>query len=113
MFVAQDGVFLERKHTFKGTSRSKVKLEEIQEPQDNIIPDMEPQVDQQVKVDSTLVPQGPRRSGRACHNPERYEFLITYNKDVIIVDQIEPTTYQEAMESPNSKKWLEAIKSEM
>ena len=74
---------------------------------------MEPQLDQQVNVDSTLVPQGLRRSSRTRHNIERYGFLITYNNNVIIVDQSKPTTYQEAMDSPYSEKWLEAMKSEM
>ena len=32
VFVAQDSVFLEREHIFKGTSGSRVQLEEIQEP---------------------------------------------------------------------------------
>ena len=31
----------------------------------------------------------------------------------MIVDQSEPTTYQEAMDSPDSEKWLEAMKSKM
>ena len=31
----------------------------------------------------------------------------------MIVDQSEPITYQEAMDSPDSKKWLEDMKSEM
>ena len=29
------------------------------------------------------------------------------------MDQDEPITYQEAVSSPDSKKWLEAMKSEM
>ena len=111
MFVAQDGVFLEREHIFKGTSGSKVQLQEIQEPQNSIIPYMEPQLDQQVNIESTEVPQGPRRSSRTCHNPKRYRFLITDNNDVMIVDQSEPTIYQETMDSPDSEKWLKAIKS--
>ena len=65
---------------------------------------MEPQLDQQVNVESTSIPQGPRRSGRTRHNSKRYEFLITDNNDVMIVDQNESTTYQEAMDSPDSKK---------
>ena len=32
---------------------------------------------------------------------------------MMIVDQSEPTTYQEAMDSPDYEKWLEAMKSEM
>ena len=43
----------------------------------------------------------------------RYGFLITNDNDVLIVDQSEPTSYQEAINSPDSKKWLEAMKSEM
>ena len=74
---------------------------------------MEPQLDQQANVESTNTPQGPRRSSRTRHNPERYGFLITDNDDVMIVDQSKPTTYQEAMDSPDSEKWLEAMKSEM
>ena len=31
----------------------------------------------------------------------------------MIVDQSEPTTYQEAMDSPDSEKWLKAMKSEI
>ena len=48
---------------------------------------MEPQLDQQVNVESTEVLQGPRSSSRTRHNPERYGFLITDNNDVMIVDQ--------------------------
>ena len=65
---------------------------------------MEPQLDQQVNVESTKVPQGPRRSNRTRHNPERYGFLIIDNNDVMIMDQSESTIYQEAMDSPNSEK---------
>ena len=104
VFVARDGVFLEREHIFKGTSGSKVQLEEIQELQNSIIPYMEPQLDQQVNVESTQVPQGPRRFSRTHHNPKRYGFLITDNNNMMIVDQSELTTYQEAMDSPNSEK---------
>ena len=53
---------------------------------------MEPQLDQQVNVESTEVPQGPKRSSRTRYNLERYGFLITDNNDMMIVDQSEPTT---------------------
>ena len=42
VFVARDGVFLEREHIFKGTNGSKVQLKEIQKPQHSIIPDLVP-----------------------------------------------------------------------
>ncbi|KAK9009190.1 hypothetical protein V6N11_035735 [Hibiscus sabdariffa] len=54
-----------------------------------------------------------RRSTREHHEPERYGFLVTTHGDVIFVDQDEPKTYQEAVASPDSEKWLEAMRSEM
>ncbi|KAK8662705.1 hypothetical protein V6N13_024596 [Hibiscus sabdariffa] len=54
-----------------------------------------------------------RRSTRERHEPERYGFLVTTHGDVILVDQDEPKTYQEAVASPDSEKWLEAMRSEM
>ncbi|KAG8482959.1 hypothetical protein CXB51_022006 [Gossypium anomalum] len=57
--------------------------------------------------------QPPRRSLREFHAPERYGFLITTHGDILLIDQDEPRTYQEAVASPNSEKWLEAMRSEM
>ncbi|KAK8534611.1 hypothetical protein V6N12_057255 [Hibiscus sabdariffa] len=54
-----------------------------------------------------------RRSTRERHEPERYGFLVTTHGDVILVDHDEPKTYQEAVSSPDSKKWLEAMRSRM
>ena len=42
MFVARNGVFLEREFIAKGISGSIVQLEEIQNPQTSIVPSMEP-----------------------------------------------------------------------
>ncbi|KAK8600813.1 hypothetical protein V6N12_050661 [Hibiscus sabdariffa] len=60
-----------------------------------------------------LETQPLRRSTRERHEPERYGFLVTTHGDVIVVDQDEPKTYQEAVASPDSEKWLEAMRSEM
>ena len=38
---------------------------------------------------------------------------MTDSHHVLLVDQNEPTTYQEAMLDPDSEKWLEAMKSEI
>ncbi|KAG8478355.1 hypothetical protein CXB51_028118 [Gossypium anomalum] len=57
--------------------------------------------------------QPPRRSLRERHAPERYGFLITTHGDILLIDQNEPRTYQEAVASPDSEKWLEAMRSEM
>ncbi|KAK8631789.1 hypothetical protein V6N13_028568 [Hibiscus sabdariffa] len=67
-----------------------------------------------VEENSTDLETRPlRRSTRECHEPERYGFLVTTHGDVILVDHDEPKTYQEAVASPDSEKWLEAMRSEM
>ena len=38
---------------------------------------------------------------------------MTENKDVLLMERGEPTTYQEAIMGPNSEKWVEAMKAEM
>ena len=86
VFVARNGVFLEREFISKGTSGSTVQLKEIQDPQASIVPSMESQLDQQVIVEPTQVPQGPRRSDRTRQIPMRYGFLITDDNDVLIMD---------------------------
>ena len=52
----------------------------------------------------------PRRSNRVRSTPEWYGNPIL---EVILLDQGEPMNYEEAMVSPDSAKWLEAMKSEM
>ena len=56
VFVAQNGVFLEREFISKGTSGSTVQLEENQDLQTSIVPSIEPQLDQQVTVEPAQVP---------------------------------------------------------
>ena len=52
----------------------------------------------------------PRRSTRVTSAPEWYGNPIL---EVMLLDHDEPTNYEEAMMSPDSTKWLEAMKSEM
>ena len=113
MFIARNGVFLEREFFSKRVSRSKTSLEEVHEPQVATEPSMEILQDPQPVVESTSSAQGPRRSSRIHHEPKRYGFLVTDEKTIELVDQDEPITYHEAMISPNSEKWLQAMKSEM
>ena len=58
---------------------------------------------------SDQVTTKPRRSTRACSAPEWYGNVM----EVMLLDHDEPTNYEEAMRSPDSMKWLEAIKSEI
>ena len=59
---------------------------------------------------SDQVTTEPRRSARVRHAPEWYGNPIL---EVMLLDHDEPTNYEEAMMSPNSEKWLDAMKSEM
>ena len=59
---------------------------------------------------SDQVTTKPRRSTRVRSAPEWYDNPIL---EVILLDNDEPTNYEEAMMSPDSTKWLEAMKSEM
>ena len=52
----------------------------------------------------------PRRSTRVRSAPEWYDNPIL---EVMLLDHGEPTNYEEAMMSPDSAKWLEAMKSEI
>ncbi|KAL4387075.1 hypothetical protein GQ457_09G017810 [Hibiscus cannabinus] len=89
-----------------------IELEEVQQQQ-VIEPEVEgiSQAVEENPID--LETQPLRRSTRERHEPERYGFLVTTHGDVILVDQYEPKTYQEAVASPDSEKWLEAMRSEM
>ena len=61
-------------------------------------------------VTSDQVTTEPRRSTRVRSAPEWYGNPIL---DVMLLDHDEPTNYEEAMMSPDSGKWLEAMKSEI
>ena len=59
---------------------------------------------------SDQVTTKPRRSTRVRSAPEWYGNPIL---EVMLLDHGEPMNYEEAMLSPDSAKWLEAMKSEM
>ncbi|KAK9028672.1 hypothetical protein V6N11_025822 [Hibiscus sabdariffa] len=112
VFVARTGVFLEKEFLTNSGKGRNIELEEVQQQQD-IEPEVE-EISQAVEENPTdLETQPLRRSTRERHEPERYGFLVTTHVDVILVDQDEPKTYQEAVASPDSEKWLEAMRSEM
>ena len=88
---------MEKEFLSKEVSGSKVHLEEIQE-----MSDLDPSPD-----DPPQEVPPPRRSTRSRQLPERF------GHEVLLLDNGEPSTYMEAMVSPDSEKWLEAMKSEM
>ena len=59
---------------------------------------------------SDQVTTEPRRLTRARSAPKWYGNPVL---KVMLLDHDKPTNYEEAMMSPDSAKWLEAMKSEM
>ena len=59
---------------------------------------------------SNQVTTEPHRSTRVRSAPEWYGNPVL---EVMLLDHDEPTNYEEAMMSPDSAKWLEAMKSEI
>ncbi|KAK9008932.1 hypothetical protein V6N11_080408 [Hibiscus sabdariffa] len=105
-------LFLEKEFLTNSGKGRNIELKEIQQQQ-VIEPELEG-ISQAVEENPTdLETQPLRRYLRERHEPERYEFLVTTHGDVILVDQDEPKTYQEAVASSDSEKWLEAMRSEM
>ncbi|KAK8572876.1 hypothetical protein V6N12_028916 [Hibiscus sabdariffa] len=112
VFVARTGVFLEKEFLSNNGNGRNIELEEVQQQQVNG-PEVE-HTSQVVEENSTdLETQPLRRSTRERHEPERYGFLVTTHGDAILVDQDETTTHQEAVSSPDSEKWLEAMRFKM
>ncbi|KAL4323819.1 hypothetical protein GQ457_11G025800 [Hibiscus cannabinus] len=112
VFVARTEVFLEKEFLRNGGKGRNIELKEVQQQQ--VIEPKVEGISQDVEENPTdLETQPLRRSTRERHELEIYGFLVTTHGDVILVDQDEPKTYQEAVASPDSEKWLEAMRSEM
>ena len=122
IFVAKNGSFLEKEFLSKEVSGRKVQLDEV------IVPSLELESNTSVKSvpvmpaptreeandddheTSDQVTTEPRRSTRLRSAPEWYGNPVL---EVMLLDHDEPTNYEEAMVSPDSAKWLEAMKSEI
>src|SRR3954466_702460 len=121
-FVAKNGSFLEKEFLSKEVSGRKVELDEVNVPSpllesslsqkpvsETSTPNSE-EVDDVDHETSDQVTTEPRRSTRVRSAPEWYGNPVL---EVMLLDHDEPTNYEEAMVSPDSAKWLEAMKSEM
>ena len=87
MFVVRSGFFLERDLVSKRNSGSKIELEEVQVPQDTSEAQTETGEDPQDVVEAPPMTQEPRRSDRTRFQPQRYGFLMTENKDVLLMER--------------------------
>jgi hypothetical protein len=65
VFVAHNGIFMEKEILSKGVSGSKVQLEEIQETSKNVLAPTDPIQEVQDVVTQDVEAPGPRRSTRA------------------------------------------------
>jgi hypothetical protein len=122
VFVAKNGSFLEKEFLSKEVSGRKVELDKVIEPSLELESSAAPKV-----VPVPLAPTGKEandedhetlndattelhRSTRSRATPEWYGNPIL---TVMLLDNNEPANYEEAMMSPDSEKWLEAMKSEL
>ena len=114
--------FLRRSFSRKEVTGRKVELDEVIEPslgvessaapEDGFVPPApigEEANDGDHKTSNEVTAE-PRRSTRVRTTPDWYDPAL----NVMLVDNTDdPATYEEAMVSPDSDKWLEAMKSEM
>ena len=122
IFVAKFGSFLEKEFLSKEVSGTKVELDEVIVPSPLLesssslksVPVIPTPVSEEANDDdhetSDQVTTEPRRSTKVRSTLEWYGSPVL---EVMLLDHDKPTNYEEAMMSPDSAKWLEAMKSEM
>ena len=122
IFIPKKGSFLEKEFLSKEVSGRKVELDEVIVPSlelessssQKIVPVMPTPTREEANDNdhetSNQVTTKPRRSTRARSTPEWYGNPVL---EVMLLDHDELANYEEAMMSPDSAKWLEAIKSEI
>ena len=115
LFVSKHVVFLEKEFLLREDSGRKVELSEAQVALIDASHLIEPEAiihDDELIVDSSKT-QVFRRTSRIRSVLERYGFLISEQKDVLLIENNEPTTYEESLNSSKSDQWIKAMKSEM
>jgi hypothetical protein len=100
VFVARNGVFLEKEFQSKGLSGSKVQLEEIQKTLETISAPSEDPRDVQDVAQTIIETPAPRRSIRARRATNKLNLLITEECHVLLMENDEPMTCTEAIKGP-------------
>ena len=104
VFVARNGVFLEKEFLKREKSGQKVYLEEVQDEPVGKDSTSDANVSEQVEMPVAIeTPPQPRRSAR----------IHELRGDLLLLDDDEPATYAEAMMDPDSEKWQSAMRSEI
>jgi hypothetical protein len=122
VFVAKNGSFMEKEFLSKEVTGRKVELDEVVEPslgfESSAALEYVPMPPAPIREEandndheaSNEVTTEPRRSTRTRTTPDWYDPVI----NVMLVDNTDdPVTYEEAMMSPDSNKWHEAMKPEI
>ena len=107
VFVSRHATFLEKEYILEKENGKTIELEEVQETQ---IENSQP-VEHIVRLEPEHITP-LRRSERVSRAPKRYEF-ITENNEAQVIQNDEPLTYTEAIQSSDSDKWQEAMESEI
>ena len=121
VFVAKNGSFLEKEFLSKEVSGRKVELDEVTvtppEPESSaaqeIFPEVPAQTREEVNDDHEEIDQVTtelRRSTRTRSAPQWYGNPVL---EIMLLDNGEPSNYEEAMAGPDSNRWLEAMKFEI
>ena len=118
-FVSRNGSFLEKEFLSKEVSGRKVELDEVtilaplleSSSSQKSVPVIPTPISEEANDSdhetSDQVTAEPRRSTRIRSAPEWYGNPVL---DVMLLDHDKPMNYEEAMMSPDSAKWLEAMK---
>ena len=110
IFVAKRVIFLKDEYLLRRNSGSKVVLEEVLDPNTNATSLDENSVPENLQVHT----EAPRRTGRVPRQPDRYVgHIVTDDVDTLHLKDSDPLTYSEAVHDSNSKKWREAMDSEI
>ena len=85
-------------------------LEEVLDPNTNATSLDENSVPENIQVHT----EAPRSTGRIPRQPDRYvRHIVTDDVDTLHLKDSDPLTYNEAVNDSNSKKWQEAMDSEI
>jgi hypothetical protein len=95
---------MEKEFLSKGVGGRMVQLEEIQETPKNVLAPTDPIQEVQDVVPPDDEAPASRRSIRARRATEKFTFLSTEQRDILLLDNDEPMTYTKAMMGPESKK---------
>ena len=103
MFVARNGVFLEKEFLKGEKSRRAVQLEEVRD---------EPIGSDSIS-DANVAEQVEAPMERDAPPQPRWSARLRQEGELLLLDSDEPATYAEAMVDPDSVKWQEAMESEI